>query len=121
MMNSAEQSGIKTLIDLPDPRQLLAPLLALQLVACQGTLPNADSEGVSFKVGENAIAETCRLVSNPTATDLEKKTSAYQIFCGEWEQPSAQLYRTVVSGDLTELAMISPWREQLDTQVNCDP
>lgn len=97
-------------------------LTTVLLVGCQtaGTL-TGKTDGISLKVGENAIGESCRAISAKPDTNLPQGTSIFQVFCGEWEQPSATIYRTTEMGSIKALATRSWWRTRLDTTFNCEP
>jgi CHAT domain-containing protein len=99
-------------------------LLAVSLqTGCQSTryTQKAASEGVAFGVGENLIGEPCRLINAPKETKLPETWSAYDIYCGTWEEPSAHIYRTTATTSEKELATSGIWRDRLDNFVNCQP
>ena len=92
------------------------------LAGCQTAgVPGGKTDGVSLKVGENAIGETCRAISAKPGTHVPQGTSMFQVFCGEWEQPSATIYRTTEMDSARALATQSWWRTRLDTTFNCEP
>ena len=104
-------------------RECLITLLITALVTgCQTTVaPGGKTDGVSFKPGENAIGEACRVVSAAPKASLPQGVSTYQVFCGEWEQPSATIYRTTATANTLELATQSWWRTRLNNTFNCGP
>lgn len=91
-------------------------------IGCQSARNTQDySEGVALGVGENVIGERCRLVNAPAETKLPETWSAYDVYCGDWEVPSAHIYSTTTSASETELASSGVWRERLNNFVNCQP
>ncbi|MBK8209087.1 MAG: hypothetical protein IPK78_03200 [Rhodospirillales bacterium] len=72
-------------------------------------------------VGNNLVGEPCRTAPARTGTDLGEGATAFELYCGRWEQPSAQMVR--VSGKADDLRVLSTqgaWRDQLDTVAECD-
>jgi CHAT domain-containing protein len=121
MLQDYKKSAIGAPIFCPARAYLFTILTAVLLAGCQTAVaPGAGSDGVSFKVGENAIGEACRVVSAAPDADLPQGVSAYQIFCGQWEQPSAAIYRTTDTASALELATQGWWRTRLDTTFNCE-
>ena len=122
MLPAHNQSSTRAPL-LPPVRNCLITLLTtVALVGCQTAVaPSGRTDGVSLKVGENTVGEACRTVSAKPVAKLPQGTSLFQIYCGEWEQPSATIYRTTETGSVKALATQSWWRTQLDTTFNCQP
>ncbi len=99
-----------------------AAVLALLLAGC-ATSPGAAPEKLSaaISVGDNLLGEACRLQPAPDEVVKGISASAYDIFCGRWEEPSGQVFRTADGGAPVELAKTGWWRERLDGFVTCQP
>ena len=110
-----QKLAIRAQVSYRTPGFLLTVVLAATLAGCQTAVaPGEGINGVSFKAGENTIGEVCQVVSAIPDTDLLQEISAYHVFCGQWEQPSAVIYRTTDHGGHPgtgepELVAGAPW------------
>jgi len=122
MLQNYKKSAIGAPVFHPTRVHLFTLLIAVLVAGCQTAVaPGGRIDGVSFKAGKNEIGEACRVVSAAPNADLPQGVSAYQVFCGQWEQPSAAIYRTTETASALELATRGWWRTRLDTNFNCEP
>ena len=98
----------------------LALLTASLLGGCQTTLgPQISTKTVTIDVGQNQIGEPCKVSSAPSDKKVSGQQSAYWLFCGRWEEPSAHIVRAMDMTSTTNLASRGAWRDGLDNLVNC--
>jgi CHAT domain-containing protein len=93
-------------------------LAALALASCTRPPSSAYETGVTASasagtpIGSNTAGEACTSQPNGSGVD---------VYCGAWDQPSAQLRAggPASASDLTELATSSPWRATLEGTYAC--
>jgi CHAT domain-containing protein len=91
-------------------------LSALMLASCAGPPAgdyvggSAAPAGAGVALGANASGEACTQQVQGNGAD---------IFCGSWQQPSAQVRRAPTNDALAALATDSPWRSALDRRYTC--
>ena len=99
----------------------LATLLALALAGCAVPPSTAYVSGsrqggpaVGLNLGQNASGEAC--------TQQAHGEGAADVFCGTWQQPSAQVRSAGPAGPqaLPQLATASAWRSELDGRFACE-
>jgi tetratricopeptide (TPR) repeat protein len=78
-----------------------------------------------FEVGANLVQESCRAEAAPLDEQLVAaglSARQYDIYCGEWERPSARVRVLGDSGDTAASAATQgPWAESLDELAACEP
>ena len=93
---------------------LVLPLLA----TCATPPPSAyvgrssQTSGSAQPLGKDQAGEDCVLQSAGPA--------AAAVFCGTWQQPSAQVRRGAAVASLMQAATSGPWRTALDVRVTCE-
>ncbi len=103
---------------------LVSVLLPLALAACARPPASAYEHGTigtnaaphQIAIGKNAVGEACTL--QPTG---DGATKGANVFCGTWQQPSAQIHEGggSTAGQLVALATSSPWRVGIDQRFLC--
>lgn len=90
--------------------------------------PASSIESVAYTalpLGPNLVDETCRAQPDPAAAAAVDALRAYNIFCGEWEQPSGRIYEVSAIGAPTDLLRQytagSWWTESLELRMDCTP
>jgi CHAT domain-containing protein len=91
--------------------------MALALGSCSLPPPSAYDSGQNgaavsggTPIGADTAGESC--TSQPVANGLD-------VYCGSWNQPSAQVTDGPAAGSLLSLATTSPWRATLDSAYSC--
>jgi len=112
--------------------EALATLVALLLLTACGSVSSGQDRGALLApvaIGDNLLGEACRVErargdgsqerpEGPAGpTDAEE---IYEIRCGAWEQPSAQIVRTTSAAPLPELPASGAWRDRLDEIATCE-
>ncbi|MCU0838883.1 MAG: CHAT domain-containing protein [Rhodospirillales bacterium] len=101
---------------------LAAAALPALLAAC-ATSPTANRDALpaAVSVGDNLLGEACRLQRAPDEVVKGSAASAYDIFCGTWEEPSGQVFRAADGRAPVDIAKTGWWRERLDGFLTCQP
>ncbi len=97
-------------------------LVAVSLSGCQmaKTGPLAEgATGVTFKVGENAVGESCKVIGVEPLVESEEIRAVYNVFCGRWTEPSARIFRSAQPIAATEMLSGGWWRGRLSDFANC--
>ncbi len=94
----------------------VSALVAMLVGGCALIDGGGDGGSSTFDVGDNALGESCRVVrakENPLGS---ASTAGYGVFCGTWEEPSAQIFLAAAGGDAQPMAMATGgvWRTYLD-------
>ncbi len=97
----------------------LALLLVLALGSCAKPPASAydqapsSTAGAGLPVGRNSAGESCT---------LQRIGNHADIYCGDWDQPSAHVQSggAASAAELAALATSSPWRAGLDAAYACD-
>ena len=99
-------------------RVVVSLLILAGLAACATPPPSAyvgrsaQTDSVARPLGKDQAGEDCVLqTAGPAAAD---------VFCGTWQQPSAQVRRGAALASLQQAALAGPWRTALDVRVTCD-
>jgi len=92
-----------------------AVLVLLSLAGCQKPPASAYESAAAVNtaglaVGQNSAGEACTAQMTAAGAD---------VYCGAWDQPSAQISNGGAGGDLAALATTSPWRAGLDGGYAC--
>jgi Uncharacterized protein conserved in bacteria len=86
------------------------------LAACQTSGPGFGLQ--PRDAGANLLGEPCRIESSRSKAAPGTEVQ-FEIYCGDWEQPSARLVRATGPGSLDDLARSSHWRNSLDDYATC--
>ncbi|HYP63153.1 MAG TPA: tetratricopeptide repeat protein, partial [Acidocella sp.] len=94
-------------------------VLGLALASCARPLQSAyenttgTQNASGIPVGQNSAGESCT---------LDRNGSSAAIYCGSWDQPSAQVSQggAASAADLPNLAATSAWRASLEASYQCN-
>jgi CHAT domain-containing protein len=107
----------------------LAGLAALALAGCDTLPPGATIAGtqqtaadVGKPAGKNQVGEECEWRADNAKTLDVAASSAYGVWCGTWQQPSAHVFeaREGAGSSLAALATAGAWRAYLDQFLTCE-
>lgn len=112
----------------PSACGVAALALAIGLTACQTLPPGATinkAETVAAtdikQAGTNTVGEACHYQQAANIASSQFST-AYDLFCGTWQQPSGRLFQAAgpqSDGALPALATAGPWRSNLEERFVC--
>lgn len=102
--------------------RLLQSVAPLALVAgCAGIGSIGTGNVATQSVGSNLVGEACRTAPAQSDAEFGEGQTAFEIYCGRWEQPSARIVRVSGgAGRVTQLSTDGAWRDRLDAIAVCE-